>query len=259
MKRLVLLVCLAVGFSPLAIGQSSVVFDEGTALEITDGADLSADVVTVNGTLSGDGTINHAPLPVTLVSFTAQANPSGPGVMLEWVTATEVNNYGFTVQCREDSHQIFQDIPSSFVAGHGTTIEEHRYSYTHSTGVAGKHVYRLKQIDLDGTIHYPQVATLKPGQSAPAEEKPTEFVLSQNFPNPFNPSTTIRYGLPVKAHVTLVVYNALGQIVSRLVDEEQEAAYHEVRFDGTGLSSGFYFYKLEAGDFVSVRKILLVK
>ncbi len=259
MKRLVLLVCLAMGFSPSAIAQSSVVFDVGTTLEITAGADLSADAVTVNGTLLGDGTINGAPLPVTLLSFTAQANPNGPGVVLEWVTATEVNNYGFYVQCRQNTQQTFGDIPSSFVEGHGTTIEQHSYSYTHSTGVAGKYVYRLKQVDLDGTIHYPQVATLKSGQSALAEEKPTEFSLSQNFPNPFNPSTTIRYGLPVKAHVVLVVYNTLGQIVSRLVDEEQEAGYHEVRVDANGLSSGVYFYRLESGKFVSTRKFTVVK
>jgi hypothetical protein len=235
------------------------VFDAGTNIEVTAGADICADVVTINGTYSGNGTKCNGPLPITLVSFTAQANSHGPGVLLEWATASEINNYGFYVQCRLDSTQSFQDLPNSFVAGHGTTIEPQHYSFVYGLGVLGKSEYRLKQVDLDGTIHYPQVATLKSGQSAQAEEKPTEFSLSQNYPNPFNPVTTIRYGLPVKARVLLIVYTTLGQIVSRLADEEQEAGYHEVRFDASGVSSGMYFYRLQAGDFIQTRKLILVK
>jgi hypothetical protein len=78
---------------------------------------------------------------------------------------------------------------------------------------------------------------------------PHEFSLSQNYPNPFNPSTTIRYGLPHKSQVSLIVYNTLGQLVSQLVSGEQEAGYHEVRFAGSGLASGVYFYRQQAGDF----------
>jgi polyhydroxybutyrate depolymerase len=87
---------------------------------------------------------------------------------------------------------------------------------------------------------------------------PAGFVLSQNYPNPFNPSTTIRYGLPHKSHVSLTVYNTLGQEVGLLVQGDQEAGYHEVKFDGAGLSSGVYFCRLMAGDFVQTRKLLLV-
>lgn len=86
-----------------------------------------------------------------------------------------------------------------------------------------------------------------------------EFVLSQNFPNPFNPSTTIGYGLPRGADVTLVVYNALGQEVARLVDTHQESGYHEVRFDGTNVASGVYFYRLRAGDFTRTKRLMLVR
>jgi hypothetical protein len=84
-------------------------------------------------------------------------------------------------------------------------------------------------------------------------------VLRQNYPNPFNPSTTIRYGLPHRSTVQLTVFNTLGQQVATLVQGEQEAGYHEVRFDASGLSSGVYFYRLSAGTYVETRKLLLLK
>ena len=90
-------------------------------------------------------------------------------------------------------------------------------------------------------------------------DMPAHFILDQNYPNPFNPSTTIRYGLPHTSNVTLTVFNTLGQLVAQLVNGEQEAGYHEVRFDGTGLSSGVYFYRLKAGDFVETKRLMLMK
>jgi hypothetical protein len=88
---------------------------------------------------------------------------------------------------------------------------------------------------------------------------PEEFVLGQNYPNPFNPSTTIRYGLPNRSHVTLTVFNTLGQQVAVLQNGDQEAGYHEVKFGGSGLSSGVYFYRIEAGSFVQTHKLLLLR
>ena len=88
---------------------------------------------------------------------------------------------------------------------------------------------------------------------------PTEFRLDQNYPNPFNPSTTIRYGLPNKTAVQLTVFNTLGQSVSTLVNGEQEAGYHEVKFDGSKLASGVYFYRIQAGTFVQTKRLLLLK
>jgi hypothetical protein len=88
---------------------------------------------------------------------------------------------------------------------------------------------------------------------------PEALELFQNYPNPFNPSTTIRYGLPSRSHVALTIFNTLGQQVATLVQGEQEAGYHEVRFDRSGLSSGVYFYRMQAGDLVQTRKLLLVR
>ena len=92
-----------------------------------------------------------------------------------------------------------------------------------------------------------------------AIDVPGHFRLEQNYPNPFNSTTTIRYGLPVRSHVTLTVFNALGQQVATLVQGEQDLGYHEVKFDGSALASGVYVYTLQAGSFVQSRKLLLLR
>ena len=88
---------------------------------------------------------------------------------------------------------------------------------------------------------------------------PAGFSLSRNYPNPFNPTTTIRYGLPSRSRVTLTVFNILGQKMANLVDGEVEAGYHEVQFDGYNLASGIYFYRLEASSFVATKRLLLLR
>ena len=91
-----------------------------------------------------------------------------------------------------------------------------------------------------------------------SRELPGLFRLDQNYPNPFNPTTTIGYNLPQAAHVTLCVDNELGQEVARLFDGNKLAGMYSEKFDGTGLASGVYFYRLETGSFVAVRKLMLV-
>jgi hypothetical protein len=85
------------------------------------------------------------------------------------------------------------------------------------------------------------------------------FTLSQNYPNPFNSSTTIRYGLPERSHVSLTVFNTLGQHVAGLVETEQYAGYHEIQFDASRCASGVYLYTLRAGTFTAMRRLLLLK
>jgi hypothetical protein len=88
---------------------------------------------------------------------------------------------------------------------------------------------------------------------------PLKFELSQNSPNPFNPRTTIEYSLPYTSDVQLVVYNARGEVVTTLVEDNLSAGYHSAEFDGSALSSGIYFYRLTAGTYTDMKKMLLLK
>lgn len=88
---------------------------------------------------------------------------------------------------------------------------------------------------------------------------PTSFVLSQNFPNPFNPTTTIRFATPSAGKVKLTVYNIYGELVRTLMDGEVAAGDHEVSFDASNLATGIYFYRLEAGAFTATQKMILAK
>ena len=197
------------------------------------------------------------PLPIQLSSFLGlQVSPRT--VRLTWETISEVNNYGFTVERRLSDEGSYNPIPNSFVAGHGTTNTPQRYGFTDADAPPGVIYYRLAQADLDGTIHNSEAVEISL-LTAVSEEVANRFELGQNYPNPFNPSTTIRYGLPSRSHVVLTVYNTLGEQVAVLQNGEREAGYHEVKFDGSGLSSGVYLYRLRAGDFVQTRKFLMLQ
>jgi hypothetical protein len=201
--------------------------------------------------MSGD------PLPIQLTSFKA-ATLSGNGISLTWTTASGTNNFGFYVQRRGPDDKEFARIPGAFIAGHGTTLAQHQYSYLDTTRAFALNWYRLQQIDLDGAVHFSEPVQVG-GVTDVRDEVPTAYGLAQNYPNPFNPSTTIRYGLPARSQVTLTIFNTLGQSVSTLMNGEQEAVYHDVKFNATNLSSGVYFYRLQAGTFVETKRLLLLR
>jgi hypothetical protein len=97
------------------------------------------------------------------------------------------------------------------------------------------------------------------GMSRASQSLPRIFSLDQNYPNPFNPSTTIRYALPSREHVTLSVFNTIGQQVATIVTDSEDAGYHDVRFDGSSLASGVYFYRIQSGSFVQTKKLLILR
>jgi hypothetical protein len=127
---------------------------------------------------------------------------------------------------------------------------------------------RQLQMIVDG-----KATTIEPGSSAKinrsfkqlsiqfggASAIPTAFRLEQNYPNPFNPTTRIQYDLPVESFVHLAIYNVLGQEVRTLVNETEQAGYRSVSVDGSNLPSGMYFYRIQAGGYTDVKKMLLLK
>jgi len=186
-------------------------------------------------------------IPVELTSF-AGSSLNG-NVELSWTTATELNNSGFEIQRSTDGYNFTK---IGFAAGFGTTTEQKSYRYTDNTSKPGKHFYRLRQIDFDGTFSYSN--TIEVYVTAP-----TVFALEQNYPNPFNPSTMISYSIPQNSFVTLKVYDVLGNEVSTLVNETKEVGTYAVRFDASGLSNGIYLYTIKANNFTSTKKMILIK
>ena len=189
-----------------------------------------------------------SPLPVELSSFTAHMN--GNAVVLNWKTATEQNNNIFEIE-RSSNGSTWVKIGS--VQGSGNSNSVKSYSFSDSKlSITGKYSYRLKQVDNNGSSKYSNVTEVN-------YTVPTVFSLSQNYPNPFNPSTIISYSLPQASNVKLSVYNALGQMVKVLENESKEAGIYNISFNASELSSGIYFYKIEAGQFSQTRKMMLVK
>jgi hypothetical protein len=193
---------------------------------------------------------NSGALPVQLVSFAVKAGKSG--AILYWSTATETNNYGFEIERRSVGLNTWQRI--GFVAGAGTSSSVHEYSFTDRTVAPGRYAYRLKQVDNDGTFTFSGAAEVEIGLAA------REFKLESNYPNPFNPTTTIEFTLAEDGRALLRVYNMLGQEVAKLFDGEAQAGrVQRVKFDASGLPSGLYFAKLEAGKQQMMRKMMLMK
>jgi len=190
-----------------------------------------------------------SPLPVELSSFTAEVIYER--VHLKWVTETEVNNYGFEIERKQVGNKWLR---IGFIEGYGTTSESKEYSFINNiTDINIRLIkYRLKQMDFDGNYKYSEELLVK-------NPAPADYTLQQNYPNPFNPVTTISYSLPIKSEVELVIYNALGESVMQLVNEEKETGRYSVKFNATELPSGIYFYRLQAGSFVETKKMVLLR
>lgn len=187
-------------------------------------------------------------LPVELTSFTASVTQNK--VQLKWETATELNNNGFEIQRKLEN---LDWITIGFVNGKGTTTEPTSYTYFDDVSelISNRIYYRLKQIDYNGDYEFSdeiEVITI-----------PLEYGLSQNFPNPFNPSTRIKYEIPENTNVTLEVFDVLGRLMKTLVNENKPAGRYEVEFNASELSSGLYLYKIKVGSFEQTKKMLLLK
>jgi hypothetical protein len=207
----------------------------------------------INATVSGY--LDQRALPIQLASFRA-VTLTGNSVSLTWATASEINNFGFEVQRSVDG-KSFVSIVGSFVRGNGTTNQFHSYSYV-DADPAGAVSYRLKQMDLDGTVNYTDPVQLSTTTGV-AEQKPDVFALEQNFPNPFNPSTRIAFTTTKEGPVSLRVYDLLGREVALLVNENRVPGRYDERFDAGRLASGVYIYTLKTPEGERSSRMVLSK
>ncbi len=238
----------------------------GTSVSVTGtspNTDYVAQAFEYNG--SGSGSVfnvstatenpsNATSLPVELSSFTSST--VNHSATLAWTTATEVNNYGFEVERRtvgSDRLSMIGWKKVGFVEGSGTVNSPREYSFTDEKPASGTYAYRLKQIDNGGAFTYS-------GEVTATIEVPRVFALEQNFPNPFNPSTTIAFTLAEDSHVLLRVFDCMGREMATLVNQNMKAGeLHSVVFDASRISSGMYFYRLDAGKNSSARKFILLR
>jgi hypothetical protein len=204
--------------------------------------DLNTNILYINGELYS------GPLPVELVSFSARI--SDTEIILNWLTATEVNNYGFEIQrsVKDDNWDVL-----GIVEGHGNSNSPKEYNFLDSdVNSAGTYSYRLKQIDNDGSYEFSKTIEVIFGS-------PINFELSQNYPNPFNPSTTISFDLPESGNVALKVFNSIGEEVVTITEGFIEAGVYSFNFNAEGLPSGMYIYQLSTTEKTQVRKMILMK
>jgi len=202
-------------------------------------------------------------LPVELTSFLGFVN--NDSIILNWQTATEVNNYGFEIErstpldplFRGEVEGVWQKI--GFVNGNGNSNSPKSYSFIDDKVSSGSFYYRLKQIDNNGQFEYSKTIDV-------SFIKPDAFVLEQNYPNPFNPTTVIRYTIPATPlsfgeglGVRLKVYDVLGNETATLVNEHQQPGTYEVEFNADKLSSGVYYYQFKAGSLIGTKKMILIQ
>jgi hypothetical protein len=216
-----------------------------------------AGTLTITG-LSTFGTNNlwtssddEHPLPVTLESFTASVNKRE--VSLSWVTTEENNNEGFEVQRGKSIEKDAGWQNVGYVPGQGTKNTQTEYSFKESKLNSGKYYYRLKQIDYNGNFQYHNL------NSEVNIGAPSRYDISQNYPNPFNPVTKIDFEIPENTKVNVVLYDILGREVKTLMNEEKKAGYYTIELNGNELSSGTYFYRINAGKFVKTLKMIVLK
>jgi photosystem II stability/assembly factor-like uncharacterized protein len=197
-------------------------------------------------------------VPVELVSFSAEVN--GINVSLSWVTVSEMNNRGFEIQrasslpdgkAGSTSPRRGDWVVIGFVDGYGTTTETNYYSFIDKNITDGTYLYRLKQIDFDGSFEYSNIIEVK-------VRIPSEYFLSQNYPNPFNPETNIDYRIPEETFVNISLYDVTGRKIKELINEKKQPGYYTIKLKGGELSSGIYFYRLSTTSGYTVAKKLSI-
>jgi hypothetical protein len=170
---------------------------------------------------------------------------------------TEGNKYRFLTQGFQVTHGATPKDWSFIISAGPYTIPPNSYKTVGFAFLGGDSLSDL-QTHADAALLKANTSNLLAVKEVPGAT-PREFMLRQNYPNPFNPGTQISYSIPNRNHVTLKVYDMLGHEIATLVDEELSAGTYQTHFDGSGLSSGLYYYRLVSGNYVNTKKFMLVK
>ena len=200
-------------------------------------------------------------IPVELSRFSATLVQEG--VLLSWTTETETENLGFHVYRSRTKEGEYRRINPELIPGQGNTARAHTYQFVDQNVQTGKtYYYKLADQDYNGTLtfHGPIEITVS--------VVPAQFVLEQNYPNPFKPgsysvSTQIRYQLREAGHVSLTIFDVLGRSVIQLVNETQQPGSYSIMWDGKDASGrlvaeGVYFYRLKTDKTSQVKKMLVI-
>ena len=261
LKLTLLTAALIVGMKPTSVsGQEGACCADGpTCVDYVNQDDCESDEG-YNGEYLGDNTHCYFPstsnctfgecveMPVELVSLDALIN--GNSVVLAWATASETNNAGFSVE-QEVGTDVFAEI--GYVEGHGTTIEPKEYSFAVNDLDPGLHRFRLKQIDFDGAFEYSPVVEA-------AVTVPDRFLIEPAYPNPFNPSTTLRFAVAAEQHVEVTLVNAAGQSIRTLYSGTVVAnEMQQLTIDASVLPSGTYLVHFEGEGLSATERIVLAK
>ncbi|MBN2410153.1 T9SS type A sorting domain-containing protein [candidate division KSB1 bacterium] len=192
-------------------------------------------------------------LPINLSSY--RFDIKNNSILLKWTTETETNCYGYNIYKSEQEIGPYSIINTKIIPGAGTSTQKNHYEFIDSNiNKSQTYYYKIDQVDINGKHSY-----YGPLAASFSEKIPTEYSLEQNFPNPFNPGTTIYYNLPKQSLVTINVYNLKGELVQVLFNGSKEAGSYSLDWNATLLPSGTYFIKLSANDFSDIKKCLLIK
>ncbi|MFC1785537.1 T9SS type A sorting domain-containing protein [Candidatus Neomarinimicrobiota bacterium] len=215
-----------------------------------------------DATTSGDGDIA---LPVELTSFTAIATLSG--VELRWITESEVENLGFILE-RKTGDITWKEIASyktdNTLNGQGSTSSQTNYEYIDKLIEPNiTYDYRLADVDFSGVITYHSVRTVTV-EKAPLPTVVEEFQVLPAYPNPFNPNTTITYGLDINSEVIIQIYDISGRLIKELLNKEQPKGWHSIQWNGTNklakiVPNGQYFVKIISDNRERTQKLMLLK
>lgn len=198
-------------------------------------------------------------LPVTLATFKAQA--SFNRVILNWETESEVDNMGFNIYRKTETSNDWQKINKTLIAGAGNSSEKHEYQFIDQNVIAGKsYSYRLESVSYSG-----HTETFNQLVKTVAIPVPTEFAVLPNFPNPFNPQTTLRFQLPEQQRISIFIYDMKGNLIKHLVNNRMFGpGEHQVKWNATNdanetISSGTYVYRVVGKNHAKMGKMIYIR